>query len=102
MVADIIEQQAGIERAAVGDRRPSSSGDDDRPSWLNRYSMAIATALTAIFLLAGWLLGRLDLISANVQQALYIAAYLTGGTRAALTALRSLWNRHIDVDLLMV
>jgi Zn2+/Cd2+-exporting ATPase len=102
MVIDVIEQQAGVERIETANLRRPSSGDDDQPSWLSRYSMAIATALTAVFLLSGWLLGRLDLISANVQQALYIAAYVTGGTRAALTALRSLWNRHIDVDLLMV
>ncbi len=80
----------------------TQAGDRDRVSWIDRYVMAVATALTAVFLLAGWMLGRSDVIGDNVQVALYAAAYATGGSQAAWTALRSLWRRHIDVDLLMV
>ncbi len=64
--------------------------------------MAIATGLTAIFLLSGLLLSYFNVIGPDIQRALYAAAYVTGGTQAAITAIRSLWARHIDVDLLMV
>ena len=69
MVIDVIEQQAGVERIETANLRRPSSGDDDQPSWLSRYSMAIATALTAVFLLSGWLLGRLEDPDVNVRAA---------------------------------
>ncbi|MEX1157472.1 MAG: heavy metal translocating P-type ATPase [Thermomicrobiales bacterium] len=64
--------------------------------------MAVATTLTALFLLAGWLLGQFDLVGSDSRIALYAAAFVTGGVRAAWTALTSLWRKHIDIDLLMV
>ncbi|HEX5163848.1 MAG TPA: heavy metal translocating P-type ATPase [Thermomicrobiales bacterium] len=102
MSSTVAERQAEIEPDEARERRRPVDTSSDQPGWLDRYSMAVATALTALFLLAGWLLGRLGLIGENAQVALYGAAYVTGGTRAAWTALRSLWRRHIDVDLLMV
>ena len=80
----------------------TQAGDHDRVSWIDRYVMAVATALTAVFLLAGWMLGRSDVIGDNVQVALYVAAYTLAAPRRRGRRLQSLWRRHIDVDLLMV
>ena len=68
-----------------------------------RYHLAVATALTGIFLPLGWGLGALGLIDARAQVGLYVLAYLAGGTYAAARALHALFvERTIDVDLLMV
>jgi Cd2+/Zn2+-exporting ATPase len=102
MSTGTIEQQQQTGQQEASARQPMTNGNEEHVSWFSRYSMAIATALTAIFLLSGVVLGYLGVIGSDLQTALYAAAYLTGGTRAARTALQSLWNRHIDIDLLMV
>jgi len=102
MTIGTIEQQGVKPQQGAGHQPVTGGSNDEQVSWFSRYSMAIATALTAAFLLSGVVLGRLDLISDDVQTALYAAAYVTGGSRAAWTALQSLWNRHLDIDLLMV
>ena len=76
--------------------------EEERPSLLDRYGLAVATVTTLIALLLGWGLGRAGVIGHGGQVAFYVVAYIAGGTFATRTALTSLWNRNIDVDLLMI
>ncbi|MEI2616484.1 MAG: heavy metal translocating P-type ATPase [Thermomicrobiales bacterium] len=76
--------------------------EEERPSLLDRYGLAVATVTTLIALLLGWGLGRAGVIGHSGQVAFYVVAYIAGGTFATRTALTSLWNRNIDVDLLMI
>jgi Cd2+/Zn2+-exporting ATPase len=102
MSVETVKQDGRIVPQVAGKRQPGSGADAERVSWFSRYAMALATALTAVFLLAGVILGHLGVIGSDLQTALYAAAYVTGGTRAAWAAIQSLWNRHIDIELLMV
>lgn len=60
------------------------------------------TATCGIALASGWLLGRFGVIGDTTEVIFYIVAYLSGGTHATIRAIRSLLNRTIDIDLLMV
>jgi Zn2+/Cd2+-exporting ATPase len=75
---------------------------DDEQSWLRQHSLMIATVLTGIFLVLGWGLGMLDLISDRTQLVFYVLTYLFGGTYAAYQAIKELLQKHVDIDLLMV
>ncbi|TVR76807.1 MAG: cadmium-translocating P-type ATPase [Sphaerobacteraceae bacterium] len=81
-----------------------SQNDDaeEQRSWLYQHSLMIATALTGIFLVSGWSLGMLDLISDRTQLGFYILTYLFGGTYATYQAIKELLQKHVDIDLLMV
>lgn len=71
-------------------------------SFYDRFHLAIATALTLLFLVAAWGLGAGGGDS-RWQLGLFLLAYLTGGTYATRDALHALFvERTIDVDLLMV
>jgi len=76
--------------------------EEERPSLLDRYGLAAATITTLVALLLGWGLGKAGVIGHDVQVAFYVVSYIAGGTFATKAALTSLWNRHIDVDLLMI
>lgn len=71
-------------------------------SFLDRYGLLAATGVTGVALLLGWLLARLDVIGPNVEVAFYVLAYIAGGTRAARESVVALWNRSVEIDLLMV
>lgn len=74
----------------------------DEETLLGRYGLLLATGVTGVALLLGWLLARLDIIGPNVEVAFYILAYIAGGTRAAKESVVALWNRSVEIDLLMV
>ncbi len=76
--------------------------EEEQPSLLDRYGLAVATITTLVALLLGWGLGKAGVIGHDAQVAFYVVAYIAGGTFATKTALTSLWNRNIDVDLLMI
>jgi heavy metal translocating P-type ATPase len=61
---------------------------------------AVLTVVTLTGLLLGLFAPALHLPEARPWA--YLAAYLSGGLPATLTALRSLAQRHLDIDLLMV
>jgi Cd2+/Zn2+-exporting ATPase len=86
---------------AAGSTDVGDANGDMGQEALGRTLLA-ATALCGIALGAGWVLGRLDVISARLELLLYIIAYLSGGTYATVTAIRSLWGRTINIDTLMV
>ena len=74
----------------------------DAESFFDRYSLLLATALTGVALLLGWSLARLDVIGGNAEIAFYVLAYIAGGTYAARESVVALWNRSVEIDLLMV
>jgi Cd2+/Zn2+-exporting ATPase len=88
---------------SVGERATTAHKDDsDQVSFLERYSRAGATAITLIALVLGWVLGRTGVIGHDVQTGFYAVAYLAGGFFATQQALLAIWNRTVDVDLLMI
>lgn len=94
---------AGLHTAAeVPDQAPAQRSMEEE-SWYERWHLVVATGLTLLFLILAFGLGRLGLINHQVEVALYVLAYITGGTYAARDALHALFIEHtIDVDLLMV
>src|SRR5690606_30726726 len=74
----------------------------EEESWFDRYSLMAAAIITGLALALGWTLGRLDLISHNVEIAFYVVAYISGGTFATIEAVKALLQRSVEIDLLMV
>ena len=84
---------------------PSSArtiNQEERETLFERYSLMAAAIITGVALVMGWTLGRLDLISENVEIGFYVIAYLAGGTFATIEAVKSLIERSVEIDLLMV
>lgn len=78
------------------------AGDDQEETLLDRYGLMGSAILTGVALALGWGLGTAGLIGDRIEVALYIIAYLAGGTYATIEAVRALWHRRIEIDLLMV
>ncbi len=55
---------------------------EEEEGWWEEHKLMVLAATTAIFLISGWGLGALGLISHNVQLAFYVVTYLAGGTFA--------------------
>ncbi|MFW6075611.1 MAG: heavy metal translocating P-type ATPase [Chloroflexota bacterium] len=69
---------------------------------LDRYGLLASAALTGVALVLGWGLGTLGVIGHSLEVAFYVLAYISGGTLATIEAVRALWARRIEIDLLMV
>lgn len=96
-------EDAGVRvRGQVAPPAPTRQKEEDEESWWDRYHLVVATVATLIFLASGWLLGRLGLISHEVQIGFYVLTYIAGGFYATRQAISSLLQRHVDIDLLMV
>jgi Cd2+/Zn2+-exporting ATPase len=98
-IRDEIDEQGIPEPPAL---RSVPAPDQDQPTFFERYSLAILTTTCGVALASGFVLGWFDLISYRAEVALYVVAYLAGGTVATWEALVSLWRRTIDINLLMV
>lgn len=84
-----------------------SSQTPPRPSvtiagWVEQWGLAIAAAACWIFTIASLIADHLVNAPAPVVVALFVAAYLAGGTIAARDAVTDLLHGHVNVDLLMV
>lgn len=84
------------------DESTPTRAHDDQPSRFETYGDIALTAATGVLLLLGWLLGFADILTPPQQTGLYAAAYLTGGSLAAIASVRALRHLRIEVDLLMV
>jgi Cd2+/Zn2+-exporting ATPase len=69
--------------------------------WWDRHHLAVYSAVTAVALMAGWLLERAG-SNPILVTILVVIAYLAGGGFAARNALRALRQGQIDIDTLMV
>lgn len=81
---------------------PDSADAPGEETVFDRYMLLGATALTGLALALGWSFARAGAIDANVEVAFYILAYITGGTYAAKESIVALWNRTVEINLLMV
>ncbi|ADU50725.1 heavy metal translocating P-type ATPase [Thermaerobacter marianensis DSM 12885] len=80
--------------------RPAGSCHQE-PGFWERHHLAVLTAVTLAAVVAGRIAERLGAPPA-ASLVFYAISYLAGGTPAALSGLRALRQRVIDVDLLMV
>ncbi len=70
--------------------------------WLDDYLLVVLAVLTWVLLISAAALDHLTDLPHTLIQAMYVAAYLSGGTLATRKALSDLWHHHVNVDLLMV
>ncbi len=77
-------------------------GAQHEETLFERYRLLGATALTGLALALGWSLARAGVINGNVEITFYLLAYIAGGTYAARQSIIALWNRTVEIDLLMV
>ena len=69
--------------------------------WDRNRVQIVLTALTAALILAGWIGSALGM-PADVSDALFITAYITGGWFGVQAGMEDLRRRVVNVDLLMV
>jgi Zn2+/Cd2+-exporting ATPase len=89
-------------RRRAGASTPATTRSEDEKGETHGRILIAMTAVCGIALLAGWSLGRFGVIGSNAEIAFYVVSYLAGGTHATARAARSLWQRHVDIDLLMI
>jgi Cd2+/Zn2+-exporting ATPase len=83
----------------LSNNQASSNG---LPDWIARWHLAVLAGLAWVFTVLGLVLDHaLDAPNAIVVGA-YVLAYLSGGTLATRDAISDLFDRRVNVDLLMV
>ena len=75
---------------------------DQIVDYIRHRHLAMAAVLAWVFSLLGFVLDLTTSVPHSVIVAFYVAAYVFGGTTAAIEAGKDLLNRKINVDLLMV
>ena len=81
------------------------AGPGEGAGWLQRLvanRLVIAAVLAWLFTVGAFLLDHLTATPQTAIVALYVLAYLAGGTDATRQALADLFRGHVNVDLLMV
>ena len=81
--------------------KPAESARSLR-AFLSEYILVILAAATWLLLITAAALDHLTATPQSVVSALYVGAYLTGGTLALKTAITDLMHGIVNVDLLMV
>lgn len=77
-------------------------GAEETESWWDRWHLALAAISCWSFLAAAFVLDHATSIPHSVIIGIYVAAYLAGGTFAAIGAIQDLLEGTVNVDLLMV
>jgi len=75
---------------------------EEQALWWREHGLLIATGMTAVFLLAAWLLERSAAVVPWVPIFLYVSAYVAGGAYATYRAAVALLKKTVDIDLLMI
>ena len=100
VVERVRETGAAVKRYVVEpERAPESVGEWLRYWTTNERLEVVCTALTFVFMIAGWVTAKLGV---PWHDLFYLGAYLTGGYFGIQAGLQSLRQWTIDVDLLMV
>ena len=81
---------------------PADLEPEEQETWWERWVLALAAISTWVLLIAAASVDHLTSAPHAVVQALYISAYITGGTLSAYQAIRDLFHKQVNVDLLMV
>ncbi len=95
--------QAGMATHAGG--QPAGAEPDGLSRALQRVQdqrLIIAAVLAWVFTIGAFLLDHLTPTPHTAILAMYVIAYLTGGTDATRAAITDLFHGHVNVDLLMV
>ena len=72
-------------------------------AWWEQWGLAVGAALCWVFLALALIIPRVVPVEPRVVLALYVAAYIAGGTSATINALRLLFTeRSVSIDLLMI
>jgi Cd2+/Zn2+-exporting ATPase len=79
----------------------SKTEDDDKNEGMNK-TEAILTVICGVTLFSGWAGGAMGLFSPQVEVALFVVAYLSGGYFGVIEGVKSLRHWEINVDFLMV
>ncbi len=93
------KRQEGITETDASDSRSLSGAVG---GFLERYGLSVAALCAWTFLLAAFAIDRLTGASQPVIVTLYAASYLAGGTLATRAAIDDLFQRVVNIDLLMV
>ncbi len=96
---EVIAQQ--VEQLGVSVEPSASEGVAPLPAFDLRRVEAVFTAVTLFAMLFGWL-GESQGWSAALVTAVYVVAYVAGGTFGLKGGLESLRHRTVDIDLLMI
>lgn len=81
---------------------PNRHGFVDQLMRLNEQRLIVAAVLAWTFTIVAFALEMLTPASQSLVVGLYLLAYLAGGTDATRAAIADLFDRHVNVDLLMV
>ncbi len=93
---------SGVPVRQAEPENPKEPHTEEEEGWWEENKLMVMAAATAFFLINGWGLGALGIISHNVQLAFYVLTYLAGGTFATRDAINALREGSVEVDLLMV
>ena len=80
----------------------ATTGDREEETRWQRWHLAGAAAACWSLLISAFVLDHVDGVPETMISALYLGAYLTGGTLAARAAIVDLTHGRVNVDLLMV
>lgn len=84
-------------------RAPQESESGRFSAWWEQWGLAVGAGLCWLFLALALIVPRVAPVEPQVAIALYIAAYIAGGTSATINALSLLFTeRKISIDLLMI
>lgn len=83
-------------------RVPLNPPGEERETWWERWSLAAAAISTWFLLITAAATDHLTSAPHALVLALYVGAYVAGGTLAGKQALTDLWRKEVNVDLLMV
>jgi len=86
----------------TGSQAPPRERAREEESWWDRWHLMAAAVATWVLLIAAAAIDHLTGLPHAIVQVLYIGAYIAGGTLAGKQALADLWQRKVNVDLLMV
>jgi Cd2+/Zn2+-exporting ATPase len=99
-------EQLDLDLRAAGDEplltAVTEAETEESPSWWDRNHLWVATVGCWLFTVSGVIGLHLLDVSTSVTTALFILAYLFGGTLSAINALKLLAKREVSIDLLMV
>ncbi|GIW03793.1 MAG: hypothetical protein KatS3mg059_0413 [Thermomicrobiales bacterium] len=101
----LVKEKLGAPGSASPDgsaAAPSRLLRDEEETWWERWKLVVAAGSCWSFLLTAFVLDHFTAFPHPLILALYIAAYLAGGTFSARAAVEDLIHGSVNVDLLMI
>jgi Cd2+/Zn2+-exporting ATPase len=95
-IASLRESPDGTARSLARERA------EERELWWREHGLLLATAVNGLFLSVAWFLDRAGVTPGWIPLLLYALAYVAGGTYATYRAALALFQRTVDIDVLMI